>query len=302
MNSARLTEEARALGFARVGVTPAADVPEAVRAHYLRWLSEGGNAEMQYLANHQEKRFSPTLLVPGVKSIVSLAMSYHPTDLPTQEGLAWYAQGADYHDVMRQRLSTLMERLGLTGRAFADTAPVLEKYWAWACGLGFIGRHTQLVIPGMGSAFFLGELFVEEEADEYDVPLTPSFFTDRCGKCHRCEEACPTQAIADHQLTAERCLSYLTIEHRGDLPEWAKPHIGECFYGCDRCLRACPHLHATASPVEELRPKEALLGMKAADWAALTEEQYRALFKGSAVKRAKYAGLVRNIKARGEGR
>lgn len=303
ISSQTLKAEAKSLGFHCCGMAPAQPVPTEIADHYHRWIANGKQAEMHYLEQYEDKRYNPDLLLPGVQTIVSLAMSYSPGTQPTQPGLAWYAQGRDYHDVVKERLRQLMERLGLEGRCFVDTAPVLEKYWAWRCGLGFIGRHTQLVIPHMGSTFFLGELFLMEQADEYDSPITPNPFKNLCGKCHRCTEACPTGAIGENEAGFEgaKCLSYLTIEHRGEMPEWAKPYLSECFYGCDRCLRACPHLHTEQStPVEDFQPSTSLLEMKPEDWEQLTEEQYRQLFRGSAVKRAKYTGLMRNIGKRNQ--
>ena len=208
---------------------------------------------------------------------------------------------------MRQKLNSLLETLRhstpegtLQGRAFCDTAPVLERYWAWQCGLGWIGRHTQLVIPRAGSAFFLGELMLNLPADAYDAP----FPTDRCGTCRRCIEACPTQALEEGRgLDARRCLSYLTIENRGGIPEEAAARMYPYFYGCDRCLRACPHLRSAPPATEPaFTPRPELLQMEEEDWMALDMERYRMLFKGSAVKRAKYEGLIRNLKAlRGNG-
>ncbi len=296
IDTAALRAEAQRLGFLRVGFAPAEPVPEDVRQHYLRFLRQGHHAGMAYLERHVSQRFDPRLLLPDVRTIVSLALSYHPGPLPTQSGLSWYAQGLDYHLVLRRRLQTLMSTLHLTGRAFVDTAPVMERYWAWRCGLGFRGRNTQMVIPHVGSAFFIGTLFLLEEADHYDSPLTSSFFTDLCGTCHRCEEACPTGAITNSEMDARRCLSYLTIEHRGDLPKWAKPHVKDCFYGCDRCLRSCPHLCTPDEPcIEEFRTSPQLLSMSHTDWQSLTPEQYSLLFRHSAVRRAKYEGLLRNI-------
>lgn len=298
LNSARLRAEARRLGFMACGLSRAHDVPADVRARYLEWLAQGRQASMHYLERHQELRFSPSKLVPGVRTIVSLALSYHPAGHPIQPALAWYAQGEDYHRLMRRLMKELMRSVGASGRCFTDSAPVLERYWACQSGLGFVGRHRQLVIPGAGSAFFLGELFLLEEADEYDQPLSPAL---GCGTCQRCLQACPTHAITQQGMDARRCLSYLTIEHQGPLPAEAAPLLGECFYGCDRCLRACPHLHAPSEPRSELRPSPELLSMGAADWAALSAEQYERLFAHSAVRRAGFEGLRRNIASQREG-
>ena len=286
--STHVKAEAHRLGFALCGMAPATPVEAGVAASYRRWLDEGGQAGMHYLKNHFAKRMDPCLLVPGTRSVVSVAMNYRPSRVAP--GIAWYAQGHDYHDLMRQRLTALLEAVGGHGRCFVDTAPVPERYWAWRCGLGWIGHHGQLVVPGQGSAFFLGELFLEEECDAYDTPMA-----DHCGTCTRCLDACPTGAIGG-LFRAERCLSYLTIEHRGELPSWAGDKMGEMFYGCDRCLRACPHLHALPASDPLLQPSEALLHMTPGDWQQLTVTQYQALFRGSAVKRAKYEGLVRNIR------
>ncbi len=304
MSSARfsrqqLRDEALRCGFSLCGLSPAEAVPRGVSDLYLDWLRRGSHAGMCYLERHPVLRFDPRLLLPGAQTVVSLALCYHPATFPTQKSLAWYAQGKDYHDVLRRRMRRLMEAMGLSGRICVDTAPVMEKYWAWRGGIGFIGRHTQLVVPGRGSAYFLGELLLTERADAYDEPLTPSFLGDHCGECHLCEEACPAGALAGHCLDANRCLSYLTIESRAmHLPPWAAPHLRPCFYGCDRCLRACPHLHPEhTSPPPELAASPELLAMTEAAWQALTPEQYRQLFRGSSVKRAKYEGLMRNIRA-----
>lgn len=265
-------------------------VDEAFADHYKAWLEAGCQAEMHYLENYQDKRFDPRLLVPGVRTIVSVAFNYYPSkEVP---GIAWYAQGKDYHDLLRQRLAQLMEAIGAHGRCFVDTAPVPERYWAWRCGLGWIGKHSQLVVPQVGSAFFLGELYIEEEVDVYDVPME-----NHCHRCRRCLDACPTGALESGAFNSRKCLSYLTIENKGELPSWAGEKMGDMFYGCDRCLRACPHLHGVPTDDPLLQPSDELLRMSPADWQSLSVEQYRALFKGSAVKRAKYEGLMRNIQA-----
>ena len=297
LSSKYIKETAQRLGFSHCGLAPAEPVDEAFMAHYEQWLREGKQGEMHYMENHLAIRRDPRLLLPGAKTVVSLAMSYNPGSSETQKGIAWYAQGRDYHEVIKERLRQLIAQVPRV-RICVDTAPIMEKYWAWRCGLGWIGRHTQFVIPHEGSAFFLAEILVTMEADVYDEPIYDTPYHAGCKGCRRCLDACPTKAISEHGMDARRCLSYLTIEYRGDLPEEVKPYLDECFYGCDRCLRACPHLATNeASPVDDFRPSSALLAMMPEDWSRLSVEEYRSLFRGSAVKRAKFAGLQRNIAA-----
>lgn len=309
LSATQIKAEAARLGFSACGLAPAEPVAPQHAAFFKRWLGEGRQAGMAYMEGHEAKRLDPRLLVEGCRTVVSVALNYRPsTPIPDHKlQIAWYAYGQDYHDIMRQKLNGLLEALRhstpegtLQGRAFCDTAPVLERYWAWRCGLGWIGRHTQLVIPRAGSAFFLGELMLNLPADAYDAP----FPTDRCGTCRRCIEACPTQALEEGRgLDARRCLSYLTIENRGGIPEEAAARMYPYFYGCDRCLRACPHLRSAPPATEPaFTPRPELLQMEEEDWMALDVERYQMLFKGSAVKRAKYEGLIRNLKAlRGNG-
>lgn len=305
MNSKRLTEyikaEARSLGFFACGMAKAEPVDNATAERFRRWIGHGDNADMAYMENYTDKRLDPRLLVEGVKSIVSLALNYAPANrIPNGEyQLAVYAYGQDYHEVVKQKLRLLSQRVkafapDIECREFCDTAPVLERYWAVKAGIGWTGRNHQLIIPNAGSMFFLGELFVNAEL-HYDAPIP-----NRCGNCHACLDACPTQAIcaADTEFHAERCLSYLTIENRNAIPEAARRAMNGTIYGCDRCQQACPwnrFSHPTNEPL--LQPKQELLSMTKSDWQSLTVEDYRRLFKGSAVKRAKYEGLMRNIKA-----
>ena len=277
-----------------------------MRRHYLGWLADGRNADMAYLGNNLDKRFDPRLLMPGVKTIVVVAQNYFPARrLPEGEPqIADYALGLDYHDIVKQKLRQLAATVGIADyRAFVDTAPVLERYWAVRAGLGWIGKNQQLIIPHAGSEFFLGELFVTVELPP-DEPLP-----NRCGTCHRCVDACPTHALSlpatcvegygdITRFDARLCLSYQTIENRGELTVDAKAAMGDTFYGCDRCQRACPwNRFAKPSTEPLLQPREELLAMTRQKWENLTEEDYRRLFKGSAVKRAKYEGLMRNINA-----
>lgn len=302
----KIKAEASRLGFFVCGFARAEPVSEAMRRHYLGWLADGRNADMAYLGNNLDKRFDPRLLMPGVKTIVVVAQNYFPARrLPEGEPqIADYALGLDYHDIVKQKLRQLAATVGIADyRAFVDTAPVLERYWAVRAGLGWIGKNQQLIIPHAGSEFFLGELFVTVELPP-DEPLP-----NRCGTCHRCVDACPTHALSlpatcvegygdITRFDARLCLSYQTIENRGELTVDAKAAIGDTFYGCDRCQRACPwNRFAKPSTEPLLQPREELLAMTRQKWENLTEEDYRRLFKGSAVKRAKYEGLMRNIKA-----
>ena len=298
--SRQIKAEALRLGFSACGVSPADAVDDIHRAAFLDWLGDGCQAGMDYMARNVEKRLDPRLLVEGAQSVISVALNYYPSRLIAKDEfqLAWYAYGEDYHTVMKEKLARLADYVttlmpGCTGRAFCDTAPLLERYWAWRGGLGWIGRNTQLIIPRAGSAFFLGELVI-------DRPLAcDSPMQSRCGTCTRCLTACPTGALrAPYRLDARLCLSYLTIEHRGDIPPQAAKHLGNSIYGCDRCQQACPwNRFATPATETRLAPRADLLAMRRADWVALSPERYRTLFKGSAVKRAKYEGLMRNIAA-----
>lgn len=310
LNKQDLTNEIKAealrLGFFACGIAEAAPVEKATADHVKRWLKKGNHANMDYMANHTDKRLDPRLLMTGARSIICVALNYAPhTTFPDGEyQLAAYAIGLDYHDIMKEKLCQLAAKFGYEDalfsqnakrkcRIFADTGPVLERYWAEKAGLGWTGKNHQLIIPHAGSMFFLGELIVDEEL-VYDSPME-----NRCGNCRRCIEACPTKAITEgHEMNAARCLSYQTIENKSALSKDIIVEMGNTIYGCDRCLKACPwNRFATPNDIPELQPKAELLEMTKQQWENLTEEEYRKLFKGSAVKRAKYAGLMRNIQA-----
>ncbi len=296
--SESIKAEALRLGFYACGISPAQEVDENHQKAFRNWIENNEHADMAYMANHYDKRMNPSLLTNQAKSVISVALNYYPQkkiEAPQYE-FAWYAYGEDYHTVMKDKLTALMTFIkGISpqteGRAFCDTAPLLERYHAWRGGLGWIGKHTQLIIPHAGSTFFLGELVIDRTL-AYDTPKP-----NRCGNCTRCLEACPTGALHEpYRLDARRCLSYLTIENRGKIPTEATQRMGSCIYGCDRCQQACPwNRFATPCTEPRLQPKPEFLNMSPGDWQQLSVEHYRTLFKGSAVKRAKYEGLMRNI-------
>lgn len=293
--------EALRLGFVACGFAVAAPVDETCAASLRSWLDEGMNDTMGYMSSNIDKRLDPALLVPGARTVIVVALPYRPAVMqpPATLRISCYAYGRDYHDVMRARLAQLAASLPVLagkpvqGRCFCDTAPLMERYWAWRAGLGWVGKSCNLIIPGVGSMTFLGAIV----CDLVIPPGTP--LDDRCGSCTACLAACPSGAlVAPRRLDARRCLSCQTIEHRGPLAPATIGCLGDRIYGCDTCQMVCPHNHGVpAGGVPEFAPSGELLSMTVADWAALTEERYRRLFRGSAVKRAKYEGLMRNIRA-----
>lgn len=301
IDSALLKRKLHEAGFSACGLTRAVPVSEERRRQVSAWLDQGRHAGMDYLARNTDKRFDPRQLVEGAQTIVCAAVNYNPGETlrpggPGHWRLARYAYGTDYHEVVKAMLRQVMTVMGWAegtdGRCFVDTAPIDEKYWAEQCGIGWRGRHTQLVIPGLGSYFVLGEMVLIHPADRYDEPAR-----NRCGNCLACVDACPMQALDAGGLDARKCLSYLTIENREPIPAEAQKCMGDCFYGCDRCAEACPwnRRFARRTEVGPLQARPEILAMTPRDWAGLTLEQYRMLFRKSAVKRAKYEGLLRNI-------
>lgn len=296
--SNKIKAEAARLGFSACGITSAN--LSANREHLSRWLDKGYQADMAYLENNFDKRCNPQLLVEDARSVICVALNYYPQKKLRDDQLqfAYYAYGKDYHDIMKEKLNSLLtyidtELISVKGRVFCDTAPVLERYWAQQAGLGWTGKNTLLIIPHAGSYFFLGELIIDAEL-AYDSPAV-----NRCGNCTRCLDACPTKALeSPYLLNANKCLSYLTIENKGKIEKEYASKMGNYIYGCDRCQKACPwNRFATPNTIDELQPSEAFMNMTPQDWEKLSIEEYRTLFKGSAVKRAKYEGLMRNIKA-----
>lgn len=291
--TAAVKERARALGFDRVTVGPAD--PPAHAAEFERWLDAGYAGTMDYLARGRAARLDPAALLPGARSVVAVALGYNqPDDGGGWAPVARYARGSDYHDVMRPRLDALGRDLaelagpGTRCRACVDTSAVLERDLAARAGLGWIGKNTNLLDRALGSFFFIG-IVLTTAALEPDGPAA-----DRCGTCTACLDACPTGAfVAPYVLDARRCISYLTIEHRGPIAEGLRPAVADWVFGCDACQTACPWnrrapiaAESAFRPAGRLEPLEALL--------ALDEGEFRRRFKGSAITRAKRAGLLRN--------
>lgn len=295
---ALIKAEAIRLGFDGCGIARADQVSDA--PFLRRWLEEECAAEMYYMHNHFEKRTDPRLLVEGCRSVIVVILNYYPAVKQREEvpQFSYYAYGKDYHDVMKDKLRALYDYIHreiapVEGRIFTDSAPVLERYWAVKAGLGFIGKNTQLIIPRKGSYFFIGELIIDLELDT-DQPLSLS-----CGTCTRCLDACPPQALTRPGcLDARRCISYQTIENKGPIaPETAKV-LGNHVYGCDICQQVCPwNRFARPNATPEFQPSEAFLELDRKRLQELTEEEFRILFRHSAVKRAGYNGLKRNFEA-----
>lgn len=291
-----IKSEAKRLGFLSCGISKAGFLEtEAPRLE--KWLNEGKHGEMTYMENHFDKRLDPTKLVPGAKSVVSLLLNYYPKNFQ-QEGsykISKYAYGTDYHFVIKDKLKQLMqfiqEEIGeVHGRVFVDSAPVLDKAWAAKSGLGWIGKHSNLLTKQAGSFYFIAELIIDLEL-EADTPVT-----DHCGSCTACIDACPTQAIEPYRVDGSKCISYFTIELKNELPESEKGKFDDWMFGCDVCQDVCPWNRFSKPHNEPLfDPHPELLEMDKKDWEEITEDVFREIFKKSAVKRTKFSGLKRNI-------
>ncbi|MEM9837062.1 MAG: tRNA epoxyqueuosine(34) reductase QueG [Bacteroidota bacterium] len=290
---------AQRLGFQFIGIAKAEFMePEARRLE--EWLNRGYHGKMQWMENHFDKRVDPTKLVPGAKTVITLLYNYFPADEgPSQEApkLARYAYGQDYHHVIKAKLRDFIEAIetaigSVEGRAFVDSAPVLERDWAKRSGTGWVGKNTLLINPKAGSYFFLAELIIDLEL-EPDGPMK-----DYCGTCTRCIDACPTDAISPqgYILDGSKCISYLTIELKEAIPDAFKEQMEGWAFGCDICQEVCPW-NRFSKPHQEpaFQPHPDLPAMEAKDWREMTEEVFRTVFRKSAVKRAKYVGLKRNI-------
>jgi epoxyqueuosine reductase len=288
---------AQRLGFLSCGISKAEFLAEEA-PRLEQWLKAGMHGQMAYMENHFDKRLDPTLLVPGAKSVVSLLYNYYPQQKQDKDSfkISKYAYGEDYHFVVKDKLKELMhvlsEEIGeIGGRVFVDSAPVLDKVWAAKSGLGWIGKHSNLLSKKTGSFFFVAELIIDLDL-EFDHPVT-----DHCGTCTACIDACPTQAIIKpYVVDGSKCISYATIELKEAIPTSFSGQMDDWMFGCDVCQDVCPW-NRFSKPHSESRfnPKPELLQLDKNAWRELTEEVFGELFKKSAVKRTKYTGLMRNI-------
>jgi epoxyqueuosine reductase len=263
-----------------------------------KWLKNNSHGQMSYMENHFDKRLDPTLLVDGAKSVVSLLLNYYPSELQREDSykISKYAYGQDYHFVIKEKLNELLfsiqEHIGaVSGRAFVDSAPVLDKAWAAKSGLGWIGKNSNLITQKVGSFYFIAELIIDLEL-EYDFATT-----DHCGSCTACLDACPTQAIiAPYQVDGSKCISYYTIELKDNLPDEMKGKLDDWAFGCDVCQDVCPwnrFSKAHNEPLFQANPE--LLSYSKQDWEEITAETFQKVFKDSPLKRTKLEGLKRNI-------
>lgn len=290
--------EAKRLGFLSCGVSKAEFLEEEA-PRLEKWLTQNMHGEMRYMENHFDKRLDPTKLVDDSKSVISLLLNYFPSEQqkdPEAPKLSKYAYGTDYHFVIKDKLKQLLyfieKEIGkVHGRAFVDSAPVLDKAWAAKSGLGWIGKNSNLLTQQVGSFYFIAELIIDLDL-EYDTPVT-----DHCGTCTACIDACPTQAIVEpYVVDGSKCISYFTIELKEEIPNSYKNQFDNWMFGCDVCQDVCPWNRFSKPHNEPLfNPKPELLEMSKRDWEEITQEVFSKVFQKSAVKRTKFSGLQRNI-------
>ncbi len=296
-HTALIKAEAKRLGFMSCGISKAGFLEEEA-PRLEQWLKDNMNGQMQYMENHFDKRLDPTKLVEGSKSVISLLLNYYPSKTQ-EEGsykISKYAYGRDYHfvikDKLKELLHTIQSEIGdVHGRAFVASAPVLDKAWAVQSGVGWMGKHSNVLSKKAGSFYFIAELIVDLDL-EYDTPVT-----DHCGSCTACIDACPTQAIVEpYKVDGSKCISYFTIELKEAIPTSVKGSFDDWIFGCDACQDVCPWNRFSTSHKEPLfDPNPKLLSNTKKDWEEITQEVFSEIFKKSAVKRTKYTGLLRNI-------
>ena len=292
-----IKSEAKRLGFLSCGISKAGFLEdEAPRLE--NWLNKNMNGQMSYMENHFDKRLNPTLLVDDAKSVISLLLNYYPSEIqnPDSYKISKYAYGQDYHFVIKEKLKELLHCIqteigDVSGRAFVDSAPVLDKAWAAKSGLGWIGKNGNLLTKQVGSFYFIAELIIDLEL-EYDFATT-----DHCGSCTACIDACPTQAIVSPYIVdGSKCISYFTIELKENIPLEMKGKFDDWVFGCDVCQDVCPWNKFSKPHSEPLfNPNPEILSFSKKDWEEITEDVFKQVFKDSAVKRTKLEGLKRNI-------
>jgi len=289
--------EAKRLGFLSCGISKSQFLKEEA-PRLEKWLKNNAQGEMHYMENHFDKRLDTTKLVEGSKSVITLLYNYFPSHEQTIDSfkISKYAYGTDYHFVIKDKLKSLLyfiqEEIGeVHGRAFVDSAPVLEKAWAAKSGLGWIGKHSNLLTQQVGSFYFIAELIIDLDLD-YDNPVT-----DHCGTCTACIDACPTEAIVEpYKVDGSKCISYFTIELKNEIPAHVQGKFDDWMFGCDVCQDVCPWNRFSKPHKEPLfNPHPDLLSMTKKDWEEITEDVFKKVFKKSAVKRTKFSGLQRNI-------
>ena len=290
--------EAKRLGFLSCGISKAGFLEEEA-PRLEKWLKNNAHGEMRYMENHFDKRLDPTKLVEGSKSVISLLLNYYPSEIQNPESyqISKYAYGTDYHFVIKDKLKELLQSIqdeigDVYGRAFVDSAPVLDKAWAAKSGLGWIGKHSNLLTQQIGSFYFIAELIIDLDL-EYDYATT-----DHCGTCTACIDACPTEAITEpYVVDGSKCISYFTIELKENIPLDFKGQFDDWMFGCDVCQDVCPWNKFSKAHSEPLfNPHPELLDMSKKDWEEITKDTFNKVFKKSAVKRTKFDGLERNIR------
>ncbi len=295
--SSFIKSEAKRLGFLSCGISKSGFLEEEA-PRLENYLNNQMHGQMTYMENYFDKRLNPNLLVDDAKSVVSLLLNYYPSETQIEDTfkISKYAYGQDYHFIIKDKLKELLESIQtnigeVAGRAFVDSAPVLDKAWAAKSGLGWVGKHTLLISKQAGSFYFIAELIIDLEL-EYDHATT-----DHCGSCTACLDACPTEAIvAPYVVDGSKCISYFTIELKENLPYEMKGKFDDWAFGCDICQDVCPWNRFSKPHNEPLfNPNPELLSMTKKDWQEITEDTFKKVFKNSAVKRTKFAGLQRNI-------
>ena len=289
--------ESKRLGFLSCGISKAGFLDEEA-PRLESWLNNNQHGQMAYMENHFDKRLNPTLLVDDAKSVISLLLNYYPSEEQNKESykISKYAYGQDYHFVIKEKLTELLHTIqseigDVSGRAFVDSAPVLDKAWAAKSGLGWIGKNSNLITQKTGSFYFIAELIVDLELD-YDYATT-----DHCGTCTACIDACPTEAIVSpYVVDGSKCISYFTIELKDNLPQEMKGKFNDWMFGCDICQDVCPWNRFSKPHKEPLfQPNSEVLSFTKKDWEEITEDTFKKVFANSAVKRTKLNGLRRNI-------